>query len=276
MSAKGQSDFLTFAWHFAGGGNGRDESPYNPIARATRRLLQDGQPFERMTFSFFQSNGSPLTWIGAFVHSAGDRVLFFPGFANTHAGVEKHNGSLLTTSPAFEVDHVSLERDRKSWHLTSKNRKSYENVPSTTDLGQSRTLWFGLSISSLDVLRVLKQETTVQSGAPSSDASRRASVISESLKLAQHNIVQLDTGYTHTLDQGFLHLWFVVGPPGFPDYNGPHFGFPFLVRRPEWEREHLPIRSHRIRLSETVDIQVAAMLIPGIFKIPVAFCTPAR
>jgi hypothetical protein len=233
-----------------------------------------------MNFIFFGSGESPLRWLGALVHSAGDRILFFPGFANFHFGLEKYGGSAFKTSTAFEVDHASLERDRRSWHLTSTNRTDHENVPATVDLGESRVLWFGLSVSSIDVLRLLTRITVVSADAPTSDASRRASVLSDSLKNTEHNIVQLNTEHSHQLSNRFLHFWFVVGTSGFPEYLGPHQAFPlehpYLVRNLEIESEKNPIRTHRVKLSDEVDVQVTATLIPGSLKVPVAFYTPGR
>jgi hypothetical protein len=99
------------------GSQGTDDDPSNPISRAVNRLFEDGQPFVGITLCLFGDlnratqhwytqpvetlirlalgrlplanrvwselrfssiRNSPLRWLGAFIFSAGERVIFFP------------------------------------------------------------------------------------------------------------------------------------------------------------------------------------------------------
>lgn len=78
-------DVLKRASHIEQGSSGFDDDPDNPFSRAVNRLFEDGQPFARITLCFFGDlarhaiHGSPLRWLGIFILSAGERVIFFRG-----------------------------------------------------------------------------------------------------------------------------------------------------------------------------------------------------
>jgi hypothetical protein len=230
-----------------------------------------------MNLSLFGPLSGPTRWFGVFVHSDGDRILFFPGFDEPHSIVQKHRGLALVEEARFTVDHATLEKDRRTWHMTSTPRGVRSNVPNTVDLGESRTLWFGLSVSSFEAMRVLRKKTLVEVNVPVSDHQRRSSILEAARRDAEFNLLTLNPEVPPP-ETHFLHFTVIVGPSGFRDYSGPQFAFPY-------DNPHLheplpdpllriPIRLHRVKLSATTDVQVITSALPGALKIPMAFTTP--
>jgi hypothetical protein len=154
---------LHHTWTTPGGSPGRDESPTNPLNRATAQLLQYGKPFPRLCMCFFKDARGTLRWLGVFVHSAGSRVLFFPGFADTFKEVQHGFKAKSQRNQPFDFDHVSLENDLQSWHITSARSEDHIGKPRTLDIGKSRVLWFGMSVADANVLRIVREETRITS-----------------------------------------------------------------------------------------------------------------
>src|SRR5207249_3900653 len=112
---------------------------------------------------------APLRWLGAFVLSAGHRLIFFPGFDFIPDWIRSLRGRSLEAQRQFRVDHVSLERDRRSWHFTMRKSKKQQGGGRTTDLGDGRVAWFGMSVAGEAVLRELRRQTVVSFFSPASD-----------------------------------------------------------------------------------------------------------
>jgi hypothetical protein len=111
-------DSLELIWKMEGVLAGLDDAIDNPLARVTDRLFRLGRPFSRLTKGFFVGPDGICRWLGIFVHSAGDRLLFFPGFAEPQSYVRAYTGDVPRWNQLFQIDHLSLEPDRQSWHIT--------------------------------------------------------------------------------------------------------------------------------------------------------------
>jgi hypothetical protein len=227
---------------------------------------------------FFQNDTGPLRWLGIFVHSAGDRVIFFPGFDNQMQGVRVANGKGGTSDAAFTFDHITLERDFRSWYITSPGSGDHLLGPRTLNLGESRVFWFGMSMADADMLRVVREETRATSPVPSTDGKRRAEVLMAARDNAVFHIVSLNSDCPAPFSETFLHFAFVVGPRGFSQYDGAVLGdpfdTPFCIRSSTEPINRLPVRSHRIELSDAIHIQVICCLLPGQLAVPISLTTP--
>jgi hypothetical protein len=73
-------DTNKLTWRFDGGQDGVDSDPDNPLSRAVNRLFQTGQPFKRLSMSFYAKTSTTdlsyrrLCWLGVFVLSQADRL----------------------------------------------------------------------------------------------------------------------------------------------------------------------------------------------------------
>ena len=249
------------------------------MARAIARLLGEGQPFDRLCNCYFAAESNDLRWLGVFVHSAGDRVLFFPGFANTYQQVQGFKGQQEAWNQQFLFDHASLERDRQSWHATSPGSSQHVGSPKTLDLGNGTVLWLGLSVASTAVLRPALAQTSVVATVPPSDARRRAGVLRAARDGAQFPILQLNNELPPPGGASFLHFAVVVSSADAPDYAGPElgapYGSPFLSEPLPDSFVNLPIRRHRVALSSTIHLQVTTARLSGCLSVPVTLTSPS-
>jgi hypothetical protein len=315
-------DLLNLTWYMPQGSRGTDDDPSNPLSRAVNRLFEDGQPFVGITLCFFGDlhramqhwytqpietlirlalrrlplanrvwsklrlssiRNSPLRWLGAFIFSAGERVIFFPGFALSPPGVQSFQGQSaqrLYDYPALMVDHVTLDPDR-TWHFTT--HKSEAHIPPRRErrrlracpLGDERFLWFGMSVARETELRELKADTIVTAYTPPRDTRRRADVFHRAQDGATYPCVRLLPEARMRFQEGFLHFACIAGPRGFPDYQGRQlgipFGSPFLFRPIPNPLEQLSARAHRLSLGSKIDIQLVSMWLPGALRVPFSF-----
>jgi hypothetical protein len=276
---------LTFK--LEGGFKGSDDDPYNPLARAVNNLFKSGQPFNRLTQCFCvdpldTSTGERylLRWFGVFVLSAGDRVVFFPGFSLPQTTVRGYQGNSFSWNQSFDFDHFSLEKDFRKWHITNFDSSKHLGSPLTLPLGNGRFLWFGLSISDFKVLRIAKEQTEIIAPVPPSDTNRRSDVFLNSRSDAVFQILDFHPEAISSIGSGFLHFGIIVGPKGFEMYNGTEIGIPddspFLMKPFPHQLMRLPVRIHRFNLSEDIDIQVVTTTLSGKLNMPVAITSPSR
>ena len=275
-------DVIKLTWRYDAGRDGTDNDPENPLSRAVNRLFfGDGQPFKRLSMLFYAEHSvtdpsnQRLRWLGVLVHSKADRLIFFPGFNDSYKHLIIYQGQTLRRNQCFDFDHLTLDKDFKRSHITSPKSKAHSPSFPTTDLGSSRFLWFGLSLSDFEVLRPVYRETKVVMKVPESDAKRRTEVFINSRKDARFQIIERHPNVVDIVPQGFLHISFIAGPSGFETYIGTIHGFPdgspFLLRPLPQGSAQLPEIQHRISVSQSIDVQATTAWIPGELKVPLTF-----
>lgn len=279
-------DLLKLNFQIEQGSEGVDDDPLNPLSRALNRLLADGQPLSNLSICLYgdmasASNRIPnLRWLGAFVFSAGNRVIFFPGFNFPAKSLSSFRGQSHQGDHMFETDHLSLENGFQTWHITSPESSRHMDGGQTIPLGENRFLWLGMSVASDTALRELKRETIIQAQAPSSDIKRRLQVFIQSRCGAEFPCVSLPPGAQASPNENFLYFAFIVGPKGFEPYTGGNLPLPVgstLLSGPLPEEiNQLPLRSHRFSLGPETDIQIVSTCLPGKLKQLVTFTTLSR
>ena len=267
-------DTIQLIWKMGYGAPGCDTDVGSPIARATNQLFKEGKPFSNLCMCFFKDTSATLRWFGVFVQSAGNRIVFFPGFAHDFDQIQGIHGNSLQWHQSFDFDHISLEKDRSKWHVTSTFSKRHLGSPRTLPLDRTRVLWFGISIAAPHVMRHVKQETKIVVNTPPSDSRRIYEVFRKARESVKFPIVSLNEDHPIPFSEWFLHFGLIVGPKGFQPYLGGELGFPFgspcLIRPLPEKLIGLPIRSHKLELSDNNDIQIVVCCLPGRLKIPVA------
>jgi len=226
---------------------------------------------------FFNDTSSRLRWFGVFAQSSAGRILFFPSFTQgAHHLDARHQGE---TNILPEFDHFTLEKNRLKSHMTSRQSGKHLGSPRTMHLGKDRVLWMGLSINNAAILPEVRNETTVVNTCPPSDAKRRNDVFLKTREGAVFSIIALNDEHPITIDEEFLHFAIIAGPSGFETYTGTELGFPyrspFLAQDLPERLSKLPVRSHRLALSDDTDIQITACHLPGKLKGPVAVTCPS-
>jgi hypothetical protein len=285
MADKGP-DTLKIEYRLDQGVPGRDDDPKNPISRALATLMKDNSrlPSFAQTFLVDETPGEPWRWLGVFVKSAGDRILFFPGFKATIDRVRGSRGEVLQFDQKFEFDHMSLEKDRGSWHVTSVRSKDHlpparrhasrplpkDRLPAT-DLGAGRVLWFGMSLASTEVMRELRKETVATFDVPSRTAEWKCKQFIQSRDGKEFPALQMPEKPAQAQGSIFPLISMIVGPTDFEQYRGPVWGWPYgseFVRGEPSGDWNYPSRDQRFHLDEETDIQLTAIWAPGSLVIP--------
>lgn len=254
---------------------GIDDSADNPLARATDCLFRLGRPFSRLSKCFFQGPDGIFRWLGIFVHSAGDRVIFFPGFAQPQMHVTGYNDDVLRWNRSFQIDHLSLEPDRLSWHFTAPRSADHLGRLYTRQLASGVVHWFSMSAQTQENLRVVRENTCVSVLTPSRDVDRRVEVFRRAREGALFQLVRLNASHPYPVEPNFLHFSVVAGPTGFDSpgtelLSVPH-GSPFLGQSSYEDLAKVPIRLHRVSLSETIELEITASFLSGELQIPLLF-----
>jgi hypothetical protein len=160
-------DEAVLTWEFGGTGE-TDDTMQSPPARAIRRLLEDGKPGDRIVpFTVRDPGTARLRWLGAFVHSSAGRVIFFPDRPST---VRARNA---VVQPGLDVDHLTLESDLHTWHLTSYPSSKHQSAGRTVTQPGHAVGWFGMTLQSLDQLMEVGKQIIIHAEIPPTDAKRR-------------------------------------------------------------------------------------------------------
>lgn len=259
------------------GASGSDCDVYNPFARAHRNLFETGQPFERLLACYLDPRpfAVGLRWFGMFVISDGGRILYFPGTGDPQSLTLSSQDQDAVKTHQLEVDHFTLESNRREWHVTGNGKKGHLGRFRTADLGEDRTLWFGLSIGSPEILRLVRIYTEVNGQTPPADTLRRADVALKAREGIDFNVLLFDWDQQPPAPT-FGHFAVIVGPPGFESYRGSNLGLPFgspFVALGDLRR-NTHFRSHRLRLDPHLDMEIVTALLPGRVSVPVALTSP--
>jgi hypothetical protein len=273
---------LTYKWTF--GRDGIDNNPSIPLTRALRNLLENGKPQYRPACCFFDpeysaGNGEGVRWLGVFVQTAGDRILFFPGFFRTNKGYHLSGRKILKDND-FIIDHVTLDKGFRDIHATMHTPKQPVSVGKPKSIGEGRYFWFGVSIQNLAGLRPVAKETIIRAEIPKTDASRRAKLLEELQGKSLSDLcTRLPAGSMEMFSTGFLHVAVYIGPPGFSEehWRTSPLGIPSgsksfaILPSARFDLRQLPLRAHKIKISEQYEVQLATMWLPGSLNVPASF-----
>jgi hypothetical protein len=108
------------------------------------------------TFELTGHDAPPKRWLGAFVRSPGASS---SSPASISISSESAGPRAARFDKEFDLNHVSLEKHRGSWHITGPKSKAQQGGPSALDVGEGCALWFGMAVRDLSVLRTARQPT---------------------------------------------------------------------------------------------------------------------
>ena len=276
-------DTIELSFKLNVGHAGVDADPLNPLSRAFQVLMEEGRPHLGHALCFCSGeerdlgNVSLLRWLGIFVLSAGGRIIFFPGFSHPLTWIETTTNKRTLPRTSFNLDHISLEPLRQSWHFTTVNSTYHKGGGRTRDLGQGRLGWFGLSVASENILRQVSSTTLAIFPSPPSDSHRRIKHLSDKQTTAPHHLVHLMDGSKDRFEKGFLHFCFTAIPKKELNYEGPAWllpaGSPSLSQPFPGSISNFQLRIHRIPLLGLYDIQISCMWVPGELLVPSVWTT---
>ena len=145
------------------------------LVRPFLKLLRDGKPIGKITYSFYQE-GSEYYTLGSFVFTE-KRLIFFPGLKIRKVTRSPDGKNPLNNGLLQNLDHISLENNWRTWHYTLLQKETrgdrYEKM-NTRKLDESSFLWFVMGVKSTDKLEFMPRSQEIRiSGFTMNDLTRR-------------------------------------------------------------------------------------------------------
>lgn len=248
---------------------GVDDCKENPLARATKNLLySSGQPFKRLSKVFFQDPSGCIRWFGIFIYSAGSRVLFFPGFTKKHDHLIGFRGNSVWKNALMDIDHISLEKDGLSWHITSVDSVEHVGKIFTQKISGEIRHWFSLSVAGSEYLRVARETTVVSAEVPANDSARRVEVLLQSREDAIYPLLSVDSEHLALSEHTFLHFSVLFGVPDFDVPESFLLGIPYdkFVTGTGNAIQESPVRIHRMKLDDSIELMIIVSAHEGVLE----------
>jgi len=259
------------------GSPGVDDDQQNPIARALVPLMEMHKQLPSIRLAFFaEGPDAPCSrWLGVFVRSPGDRVLFFPGLDVNLLRVRGTDAGVARFEKEFDLDHVSLEKDQSTWHITGPKSLAHQGGPNAVDVGHDRVFWFGIAVSNVRVFRKAKRRTTAEFRVNDKAAQHKLNQLQGAI--AGGESVKVPIPPQPATESWFPLVAVIVGPKDFPPYNGPEWGAPYgsvhVSGKPSPD-QRFAFSGNQFPLDDTTDVQVATIWIPGKMAIPLIMTSP--
>jgi hypothetical protein len=267
------------------GKEGTDSSATNPLSRAYDNLLTHGKAHLGHTLCYFNASGrdaqevSDLRWLGVFVHSAGDRILLFPGFSIPVSWLEANLPSDSPRRRGFYLDHFTAEPARQRWHFTELGRADHVPAGRMPASDGGMLFWFGLSVEDEQSLLPVHKSTVVRHDCPDSDVQRRTGLLRELENSARSGYISSDLSTRSAFPHSFLHFTFMIGRKDALPYSGHERLVP---AGSDYLKDPLPhqipesnIVLHRHPLSRKWVIDISTVWLPGKLKVPIVFTSAA-
>jgi len=151
------------------------------LGRPFKRLFESGKPIEKLTYIYFQPPQGPLRTLGSLCHSAGGRVVFYPGLTTRSVRWFSQGDKLVPVATLANelLDHITLESDFVRWHstiLTAHGAKR-TRIPNqrTRQVEKDLIFWFALCVGNPATLELAPATLTLGPfPVTSSDSKRRA------------------------------------------------------------------------------------------------------
>jgi hypothetical protein len=274
-----KQDTIRIRWQMPRGELGVDSDPQNPLNASLAKLFSEKSDLDfNLSMFLFDAGVLGLRWFGVLVLTKGRRLLFFPGTISKLDRIEAYKGNTKRWNEQFEFDHISLEEDRKTWHITSPGSKKHlpkrsKGSLKTLELGEDRCLWFGFSVQSPALLKNLYRETIVTFKSPESDSERRLSEFHKARDGMEFLLMSIN-GDIDSLKESadsFLHFTFIVGKTGFNPYLGGNIALPHggpYVESFQTGAVQLPSKTFMVNMSEDVAVQIICNVVPGKLAMP--------
>lgn len=160
-------------------GMGEFQDSQSAIARPYRRLVEDGADPGSISYVLIRSAPtSQYKLLGTLCETSGQRLLFFPGCRIRRLS-SLFNRKSPTAAKALDgiVDHITFETSNRRGHITevlsNGKRRVALNLPRRQEVGQQLYAWFGMTLSSVDLLDSAPAKLWFSTKCPASDVDRR-------------------------------------------------------------------------------------------------------
>ncbi len=203
------SDFITIEQSFPYAEPGSSVSLDSAIARPFRVLIEKGWDTGRVNHLFLSDVGH-FSVVGSLCYTPSGRLIFFPGIIGRKTLWDSEKGDLRESGI---VDHITLEPNSKSWHLTifkdgKKDRTSQLPSRRVSEIEPGLNYWFGMSVESISVFEKQFQTYLFSFPVPSEESDKYIKILDQSKKDSKfHSMSLIQEGVGK---EEFLHLDFLV------------------------------------------------------------------
>lgn len=202
-------DFITVEQSFPYAEPGTAISLDSSIARPFRVLIEKGLDTGRVNHLFFFDSGH-FSVVGSLCYTSTGRLIFFPGVIGRKTLWDSEKGDL---KEGGVVDHLTLEPNSKSWHLTihrdgKKDKSSQLPSRRTFQVEPGLDYWFGMSVASSSVFEKQFQNYLFSFPVHSGVSSKYLKILEQSKKDSKfHSMSLVHEG----IESGeFLHFDFLI------------------------------------------------------------------
>lgn len=267
------------------------ELPFAPVGESTSsdsclfrvysKLVKSGKPAGKLNYIFYSPQDSrtftcspqdnKTFTLGTLCYTPGRQLLFFPGFtADAIHTFAEHDPRPLLSKSNFPIDHFTLEKSHRRWHITSTRApdgKEYIKPLRVHRVSESFIHWFSVSIQDEGRLQETRRVNRMVFPCPASDADRRLSELTRARDGAIFHILHLPDESIPRKTGEFLHFdfWIDLSPTG-QDLSHPSIRPPTSSNVVQYQTP-LPkkssVRSHRVRV---VDFPGAVIVIASKHK----------
>lgn len=148
-------DLIEVKFDFREFGAGKTLNQSLSLLRPFRLLIDEGKPIGRINHVFYFWTKSRV--LGALWYTPWRRLLFFPGLVGRIPRWYSKDTSVKhpQIAPGTVIDHLTLEADFKSFHVTLLGPSSTRSVlmsRRTQQVVDGLTYWFGVSMQSEEIL----------------------------------------------------------------------------------------------------------------------------
>jgi hypothetical protein len=262
--------YLNIDWTFPFGQASNNPDQPVVLQRAFRAISEDGLPQTALRLVLLQPDRQrpEVFWFGAFVLSQGRRVIFY--FPYEVTGFDFVDRWTKHPSGGYPLDHITLEVDLRSWHVTGTDSKRHTGGPRTVPLTGGGCLWFGIASAGLERFPKLRRRNLVWFPVPESDGPRRIELVRSVRDGAIDLVLSLNPRAYSLQPPWHVQFNFAVGPAGFdpPDEEIARFIVDPRVDPTGGKdrRVTTPAAKFRLPLSPDLEVLAACFPLPGELK----------
>lgn len=206
---------LLYTFSFGNGGSVHEKSA---LVRPFRKILVDGKPIGKISYIFYKEKGEHFV-LGSFAYS-GKRIMFFPGLVDRRVTLSPEGQRILEKGLVHNIDHLSLEADFRTWHLSLEGKIAKYRRMNTKRVRDDMFLWFVMGIKNVKHLEPAPKAQEIRLTWRSlPEINRRLKVILEAREGAQFPITHID-GDPPT-EPYFLNFEFFVSLRRTKEYSPP-------------------------------------------------------
>ena len=170
-----------------------------PFLQSLQILIKQGKPVGKTIFLLLECQKEFYAF-GSLNYTKGERFIFFPGIKDT-------NISDTFSGVKGILDHITCEKDKKSFHLKLRNNTKRMPKFPITEIYPDHFYWFSIALRNPDFLQKLKNLRYTFS-VPKSDSTRRLDELMSCFQDVIHHII--NPPENKLFDDEFLNFNFYI------------------------------------------------------------------